>query len=248
MRRKLAAGNWKMNVSPEGLAMIDALAVAHGNAACEILLCPPTTLLPLAATRAADTPVSIGGQTCHPAEKGAHTGDVSAEMLRDAGAAYVIVGHSERRAAYGETDGTVRAQAEAAHRAGLTAIICLGESLEEREAGKALDVIRTQLGGSLPQKATGTSVVIAYEPIWAIGTGKIPTMDEIAEVHAQLRADVVRHLGDDGQNVRLLYGGSVKPDNAADIFGTPDVDGALVGGASLKTEDFSPIIAALDQS
>lgn len=248
MRRKLAAGNWKMNGTIESLEMIGTLAATYKDGDCDILICPPATLLSAAATWVRNTAVAVGGQTCHSAESGAHTGDVSAEMLRAAGADYVIVGHSERRAAHGETSEMVKAQAEAADRAALTAIICLGESLEQRESGEALAVIREQLKASVPDDAAGASVVVAYEPIWAIGTGKIPTMDEIAEVHTQLRADLEGRFGPEGGQIRLLYGGSVKPDNAAAIFAIPDVDGALVGGASLTFDDFSPIVTALNHS
>ena len=248
MRRKLAAGNWKMNGTIEALDMIEDLSAAHADASCDILLCPPATLLASAAARAGTGPVAVGGQDCHTAAKGAHTGDVSAGMLAEAGATYVIVGHSERRETYGETDVAVCAKAKAAQEVDLTAIVCLGETLTQREAGETLAVIAKQLKDSVPQGSTGATLVVAYEPIWAIGTGKIPTMDEIAEVHALLRGDLTSLLGPEGQNVRLLYGGSVKPDNAAAIFALPDVDGALVGGASLKTEDFSPIVTALKQS
>lgn len=248
MQRKLAAGNWKMNGSFAGLKMIDALAAAHGGAACDILLCPPAHLIHPAAQRAEGSPIQIGAQNCHAAEKGAHTGDISAAMLREAGASAVIVGHSERREAYGETDAAVQAKAQAAQAAGLIAIVCLGETLEQRGAGEALPVIRSQLAGSLPETSDAGTLVVAYEPIWAIGTGKIPTMDEIAEVHALLRADLTALLGAPGQQVRLLYGGSVKPGNAAEIFALPNVDGALVGGASLTAADFSPIVTALSES
>ncbi len=248
MRRKLAAGNWKMNGTIEALDMIEDLSAAHADASCDILLCPPATLLAPAAARAGTGPVAVGGQDCHAAAKGAHTGDVSAGMLAEAGATYVIVGHSERRETYGETDVAVCAKAKAAQEIGLSAIVCLGETLTQREAGETLAVIAKQLKDSVPQGSTGATLVVAYEPIWAIGTGKIPTMEEIAEVHALLRGDLTGLLGPEGQNVRLLYGGSVKPDNAAAIFALPDVDGALVGGASLKTEDFSPIVTALKQS
>lgn len=248
MRRKLAAGNWKMNGTIEALDMIEDLSAAHADASCDILLCPPATLLAPAAARAGTGPVAVGGQDCHAAAKGAHTGDVSAGMLAEAGATYVIVGHSERRETYGETDVAVCAKAKAAQEIGLSAIVCLGETLTQREAGETLAVIAKQLKDSVPQGSTGATLVVAYEPIWAIGTGKIPTMEEIAEVHALLRGDLTSLLGPEGQNVRLLYGGSVKPDNAAAIFALPDVDGALVGGASLKTEDFSPIVTALKQS
>lgn len=248
MPRKLAAGNWKMNGSPEALAMIDALSEAHDGINVGILICPPAHLLAAARAQAQNGPVKIGAQNCHSAPSGAHTGDISAKMLADVGAEAVIVGHSERREAYGETDADVRAKAEAAQGAGLTAIVCLGESLDQREAGEALPVIRSQLAGSVPPDSSAENLVVAYEPIWAIGTGKIPTMDQIAEVHACLRADLVKSLGAAGNDVPLLYGGSVKAANAAEIFALPDVDGALVGGASLTAEDFSPIITALNQS
>ncbi len=248
MRRKLAAGNWKMNGSIAALEMIDQLSQAHGDAGCEILLCPPAPFLIPAREKASSGPVAIGAQTCHAATAGAHTGDISASMIAETGATHVIVGHSERRESYGETDAEVQAKAKAGQNAGLVAIVCLGESLEQREAGEALPVIKAQLKGSVPAGSTGADLVVAYEPIWAIGTGKIPTMAEIAQVHATLRADLKDLLGDAGNDVRLLYGGSVKPGNAADIFALPDVDGALVGGASLKAADFSPIIQALDAS
>ncbi|MEP1611114.1 MAG: triose-phosphate isomerase [Roseobacter sp.] len=248
MQRKLAAGNWKMNGSCDALEMIDALAAAHPDASCDILLCPPATLLFPATGKASNTPVKIGAQTCHPAEKGAHTGDISATMVHETGAAYVIAGHSERREAYGQTDADVQAIALAAQTAGMIAIVCLGETLEQRETGQALDVIRQQLKGSVPGASTAETLVVAYEPIWAIGTGKIPTMSEIAEVHAVLRQDLNGLLGDEGARISLLYGGSVKPNNAAEIFALPDVNGALVGGASLSAKDFSPIITALDES
>lgn len=245
MRRKMAAGNWKMNGVQEDLAMMTALAANRSDPNCDIVLCPPATLLAAAVTACAGTSVAIGAQHCHAAAKGAHTGDVSAPMVRDAGATHVIVGHSERRDAYGETDADVAACARAAQGAGLIPIICLGESEAQREAGEALAVIAAQLAGSVPGDSTAETLVIAYEPIWAIGTGKIPTMDQIAEVHALLRQDLKSLLGATGADVRLLYGGSVKPGNAAEIFAVPDVDGALVGGASLKVEDFAPIITAL---
>ncbi|MGC3937001.1 triose-phosphate isomerase [Roseobacter sp. EG26] len=248
MRRKLAAGNWKMNGSQESLAMLDALGTEHAQSPCDIAICVPAPLLIPAATRAAGGPVGVGAQDCHAEPKGAHTGDIAANMIVDAGASCVIVGHSERRETYNETDAQVCDKAAAAQAEGLIAIVCIGESLQQRESGNALPVIRAQLENSVPDGSTGANLVVAYEPIWAIGTGKIPTLDEIAEVHAALRADLVARFGDDGNAIRLLYGGSVKPGNAAEIFATADVDGALVGGASLKVEDFSPIISALAAS
>jgi triosephosphate isomerase len=246
MRRKLAAGNWKMNGTGESLAEVDRLIADHPSPAVDIVLCPPATLLSRIAGRTGRSPIALGGQDCHPAASGAHTGDTSVAMLADAGASHVIVGHSERRADHGETDALVRAKAEAVLGGGLTAIVCIGETLAEREAGRTLAVVATQLAGSVPDAATGRNTVIAYEPVWAIGTGKVATPPEIAEVHAFIRAELVRRFGAEGEAFRLLYGGSVKASNAAEIFAVPDVDGALVGGASLKAADFSPIVAALE--
>ncbi len=247
MRRKLAAGNWKMNGTGAALAELEALAAAHPDPACDIVICPPATLIHRAATATRDSAIAIGGQDCHAQPSGAHTGDISAEMLRDAGATHVILGHSERRADHGESDEDVRAKARQAIDTGLTAIICVGESLAEREAANTLDIIGGQLAGSVPDLVTGDTLVIAYEPIWAIGTGLTPSTDQIGEVHAFIRARLERRFGAGvGRSVRLLYGGSVKPSNAAEIFAVPNVDGALVGGASLKAADFSPIIAALE--
>lgn len=248
MRRKMAAGNWKMNGIQDDLDMLETLSRAHAHDVCDIVICPPSQLLAAAASRTENGPIKIGAQNCHSAAKGAFTGDISAAMIADTGAAYVIAGHSERREGYGETDVQVCDKATAAQANGLTAIVCIGESLEQRENGNALPVIRAQLAGSVPEASTGENLVVAYEPIWAIGTGKIPTLEQIAQVHAALRADLIARFGADGAAIRLLYGGSVKPGNAAEIFGIDDVDGALVGGASLKAEDFSPIIAALAAS
>ncbi len=245
MPRKLAAGNWKMNGTGESLSEADALKAAWSDAGCDVLICPPATLLSRLSDRFAGTPIATGGQDCHAAASGAHTGDISAAMIADAGGSHVIVGHSERRADHGETDADVRAKAEAAMSAGLIAIVCVGETLDEREAGQTIDVVSGQLAGSVPDGATGANTVIAYEPVWAIGTGKVPTLDEIAEVHSDIRARLIARFGDDGANFRVLYGGSVKPSNASEIFGVPNVDGALVGGASLKAADFGGIIAAL---
>ncbi len=246
MRRKLAAGNWKMNGMADSLAEITALIAAHPDPDVDLLICPPATLL----ARMADMrgPLHIGGQDCHAAGSGAHTGDISAAMLVDAGASHVILGHSERRADHGETDAQVLAKADAAHRAMLTAVICIGETLAQREAGQTLDVIGAQLAGSVPVGASAANTVIAYEPVWAIGTGKVATLDQIGEVHGFIREALAERFGTEGHAMRILYGGSVKPGNAAEIFGVPDVDGALVGGASLKAADFSPIIAALEQA
>ena len=249
MRRKLAAGNWKMNGTSAALAELAELARRHPDAAVDILVCPPATLIDRAVRVVPDSAIAIGGQDCHASDAGAHTGDVSAAMLTDAGARYAIVGHSERRQDHGESNVDVRAKAEAAMRAGLTAIVCLGESLAQREAGETLDVIAAQLNGSVPDGATEETLVIAYEPIWAIGTGRVPTISQIAEVHDFIRSELLQRFGPDvGQTIRLLYGGSVKPENAGEIFAVADVDGALVGGASLKAADFSPIITALEAS
>jgi triosephosphate isomerase (TIM) len=249
MRRKLAAGNWKMNGMAAALDELSALATAHASPAADILICPPATLIDRAVQTTVDTALQIGGQDCHTDAKGAHTGDISAAMLKDAGASFAIVGHSERRQDHNEGNETVRAKAGIAMETGLTAIVCLGESLTEREASNTLDIIGGQLSGSVPDEATGHNLVIAYEPIWAIGTGLVPSLSQIGEVHDFIRARLERRFGPGvGRSVRILYGGSVNPGNAADIFGVPNVDGALVGGASLKSADFSAIITALEAS
>lgn len=243
--QKLAAGNWKMNGLADALGEVEALAAAHPSAGCEILICPPSTLLSRMSEATAGTTIKTGGQDCHANTSGAHTGDISAEMIADAGGSFVIVGHSERRTDHGETDREIQAKAEAAWRAGLTAIICVGETLEQREAGQTLEIVGGQLRESVPDGATASNTVIAYEPVWAIGTGKVPTLEEIAEVHDDIRARLSERFGDDANGMRLLYGGSVKPSNASDIFAVSNVDGALVGGASLKAADFGGIISAL---
>jgi len=243
--RKLAAGNWKMNGTAASLAEVQALIAAQPAPACEMLLCPPATLISAMATAARGSALMVGAQDCHAKPSGAHTGDLSAPMLADAGASHVILGHSERRADHGETDAQVRAKAEAAQAAGLVAIVCVGETEAQRDAGETLAVIGAQIDGSVPTTSTAANLVIAYEPVWAIGTGRTPTLSQIAEVHAFLRARLADHVGAQAAQVRLLYGGSVKPSNAAEIFALPDVDGALVGGASLKAADFAPIVAAL---
>ncbi len=243
--RKLAAGNWKMNGTAGSVVELQALIAAHPMPGCEMLICPPATLVQQMASVARGSALRIGGQDCHPKPSGAHTGDVSAPMLRDAGASHVIVGHSERRADHGETDALVRAKAEAALAAGLVAVVCIGETEGERDAGRTLAVVGSQLDGSLPAGATAANLVVAYEPVWAIGTGRTPTLAEIAEVHEFLRNRLQALIGAEARGVRLLYGGSVKPSNAAEIFAVPQVDGALVGGASLKAADFGAIVAAL---
>ena len=243
--KKLAAGNWKMNGTTAALEEMRALLAAHPAPTCEMLLCPPATLIAQAAYHTKGKALHIGGQDCHAKVSGAHTGDISAAMLKDAGASHVILGHSERRADHGETNALIKAKAEAALAADLIAIVCLGETEAQRDAGETLALCGNQLHGSIPAGATAANVVIAYEPVWAIGTGRTPTLDQIAEVHAFLRAELLKALGEDGHGVRILYGGSVKPSNAAEIFAVQDVDGALVGGASLKAADFGAIVAAL---
>lgn len=243
MRRKLAAGNWKMNGTAADLSEVTALATSFPAPAVDILICPPATLLSRMA--AAPGPIAFGGQDCHANPKGAHTGDISAAMLRDAGATHVILGHSERRTDHAETDAMVTAKALAARAAGLAAIICVGETEAQRRANETLAIVGAQLAGSVPDGATAADTVIAYEPVWAIGTGLVPTTDQIAEVHAFIRQTLETRFGAEGTGIRILYGGSVKPTNAAEIFAVGDVDGALVGGASLKAADFAPIIAAL---
>lgn len=243
--KKLAAGNWKMNGLAAALSEVAALTAAHPAPGCEMLLCPPATVLAQMAGAAKGSALAVGGQDCHHDGAGAHTGDISAAMLKDAGATYVILGHSERRTDHGETDALIKAKAQAALSAGLIAVVCIGETEAQRDAGQTLDVIGTQLDGSVPQGATAAKLVVAYEPVWAIGTGRTPTIAQIAEVHSFLRARLTARIGAEAAGVRLLYGGSVKPSNATEIFAVPDVDGALVGGASLKAADFGAIVAAL---
>jgi triosephosphate isomerase (TIM) len=243
--RPLVAGNWKMN----GLAasLDEAKKIAAGVSAAvnaDVMICPPSTLLAALASAAKGSRLAVGAQDCHASVSGAHTGDISAEMLSDAGATAVIVGHSERRADHGETDAMVKAKAEAAHRAGLTAIVCVGETSGQRKADATLTIVVGQLDHSLPSGATAANTVIAYEPVWAIGTGLVPTAANIAEVHAALRAALVARLGAEGAGMRILYGGSVKPSNAKELMSVPNVNGALVGGASLKAVDFVGIVAA----
>ena len=240
--KKFVAGNWKMHGVWADLSEIQAIAAASRDyPTVDVALCVPAILVERAARAVPD--FAIGGQDVHHAEKGAHTGCTSAQMLVDAGAALTIVGHSERRDAQRESDGDVKAKAEAALSSGLSVILCIGESDQVREAGDAVTTVSAQLDASLPKGDT-SALIIAYEPIWAIGTGKIPTMEDIAEMHAALRRRLVAAYGDRGRQVRILYGGSVKASNAREIFSIADVDGALVGGASLKAADFVPIIAA----
>jgi triosephosphate isomerase len=244
--RMLFAGNWKMNGLRASLAEIRALrrALADEPIRGDVLVCPPFTLVAEAAKAVEGSPISVGGQDCHASVSGAFTGDVSAEMLRDAGATAVIVGHSERRQYHGETDAIVAAKVHAARRAGLTAILCVGESDAEREAGRALKTVTAQLEGSLPADIAASDVAIAYEPVWAIGTGKTPKPADIEEMHDAIRLLLTKRFGVGAASTRILYGGSVKPENARDILKVANVDGSLVGGASLKTADFLAIIRA----
>lgn len=243
---KLIAGNWKMNGLGSSLAEAEALRadLEARPAACRVALCPPSTLVERMAAVLRGGPVEVGGQDCRAERSGAYTGDVSAEMLNDAGATLVIVGHSERRQGYGETDAAVAAKAAAALEAGLAPIICVGETLGEREAGRAVEVVRGQVLNSLPLAAGGREFAVAYEPVWAIGTGLTPTLEQIEEVHRAVRAAMIERLGLAAAAAPILYGGSVKPDNARAILAVPEVGGALVGGASLKAADFLTIVRA----
>ena len=243
--RPLIAGNWKMHGLAAQLGEIDAIAASARAAPpfADILICLPATLI-ARAVQTAGGRIAIGGEDCSVEIAGAFTGDISAEMLKDAGAAAVIVGHSERRRHHGETDAIVAAKAKAARRAGLLAIICIGETKSQRLDGKALSVCGDQIGGSVPDGMTASAVTIGYEPLWAIGSGHMPTSEEIAEMHAHIRQCLAVHLGTEGKEVRILYGGSVKPANARDILTLPEVGGALVGGASLKAADFEGIFRA----
>ena len=240
--KKLAAGNWKMNGTRASLAEVAALLAAHPAPACEMLLCPPATLIAQMADAARGSALLVGAQDCHAKPQGAHTGDISVAMLKDACATHVILGHSERRTDRGETDELVRAKAEAAVDAGLVAIVCIGETEAEHDAGKTLAVIGSQIDGSIPGGATAANLVVAYEPVWAIGTGLTASTAEVAEAHAHIRADIGKIMGTEGAKTRILYGGSVKPSNAAELMGAANVNGALVGGASLKAADFIGII------
>ena len=245
--RPLVAGNWKMNGTSAALAELALIGKGFMNgldAETDSAICVPATLLARAAEVLGGTPVRPGGEDCHAGVSGAHTGDISAEMLKDAGAHYVIVGHSERRTDHGETDATVHAKAAAAWRAGLVAIICVGETRAERDAGQALAVLSRQVAGSVPAASRHETTVIAYEPVWAIGTGLTPTVDDVASAHAHIRAELTKIVGAEAGNMRILYGGSVKASNAAELLAVANVDGALVGGASLKAADFLPIAEA----
>jgi triosephosphate isomerase len=244
--RPLIAGNWKMNGLKAALAEFDAMLAGSAAVAAkaDLLVCPPATLISDFAEKARGSKtLSVGAQDCQPEKAGAHTGDISAEMLADAGARAIIVGHSERRTDHGETDALVRKKAEAVWRAGLVAIVCIGETRQQRDAGETLGICRGQLDLSLPEGSTAANLIVAYEPIWAIGTGLTPTAQDVAEVHQAIREVLVARFGGEGERMRILYGGSVKPSNAAELMAVANVNGALVGGASLKAADFLAIAA-----
>ena len=241
--RPLIAGNWKMNGLKAGMAEFEAMVAGAPSVAAnaDLLVCPPATLVAAFAEKARGTAVAVGAQDCHPKPSGAHTGDISAEMLADAGAKAIIVGHSERRADHGESDQLVRQKTEAVWRAGLVAVVCIGESEEQRNAGQTLDILRGQLSLSLPDASTANNLVVAYEPIWAIGTGRTPTAADVEQIHKFIRDLLTERFKGEGSKMRILYGGSVKPSNAAELMAIANVDGALVGGASLKAADFLAI-------
>jgi triosephosphate isomerase len=244
--RPLIAGNWKMNGLKASMSEFEAMLEGAPKVAgkADLLVCPPATLVASFADKARGSrAIAIGAQDCHPKASGAHTGDLSAEMLADAGATAIIVGHSERRADHGESDALVRQKAEAAWRAGLVAVVCIGETQPHRDAGQTLHICGGQLGGSLPEGATAANLVVAYEPVWAIGTGLTPTAEDIKQVHQFIRDNLSTRFKDEGAKIRILYGGSVKPSNAAELMAVPNVNGALVGGASLKAADFLAIAA-----
>lgn len=241
--RPLVAGNWKMNGTSASLDELRSIAQGF-DVATDALVCMPATLLSRASDVLRGSPVASGGEDCHADESGAHTGDISAEMLKDAGASFVIVGHSERRVDHGESDEVVNDKARAAWRAGLTAIVCVGETREQRDAGETLAVLSRQIAGSVPEGALADNTVIAYEPVWAIGTGLTPTVKDVTDAHAHLRAELSKKAGGEAGRMRILYGGSVKPANAVELLGLPNVDGALVGGASLEAVDFLGIAEA----
>ena len=242
--RPLIAGNWKMNGLKASMVELEAMLAGAGKVAAraDLLVCPPATLIAGFAERARDSKnLAIGAQDCHPKASGANTGDISAEMLADAGASAIIVGHSERRADHGESDALVRQKAEAAWRAGLTAIVCIGETQHQRDAGQTLDICRGQLGGSVPERSRAENLVVAYEPVWAIGTGLTPTAGDIEQIHGFIRELLTARFNAEGATMRILYGGSVKPSNAAELMAVANVNGALIGGASLKASDFLAI-------
>jgi triosephosphate isomerase len=248
--RTLIAGNWKMNMlAGEGAALAGAVAAGSDGLACELLVCPPATILRTVVEAVAGSAVAVGAQDCHEAESGAYTGDISAAMVSDTGAGYVILGHSERRHGLGESSARIREKTAAAHAQGLVAIVCIGETEAERDAGQTLDVLSAQIDGSLPAgdggfAVSGADTVIAYEPVWAIGTGRTPTIAEVAEAHAHIRAHLAAGMNGDAGAVRLLYGGSMKPENAGDLLSVADVNGGLIGGASLAADSFLEIARA----
>jgi len=249
MIKPLVAGNWKMNGIAHSATQIITLndEIANQSANCDVLICPPATLIMAFSNILKDSPIMLGGQDCHKNETGAHTGDLAPEMLNDAGAQYVIVGHSERRMDHKERDQDVREKAKAGWRAGLKVILCVGELIGERRAELTLNVIERQLKNSIPEGATPDNLIIAYEPVWAIGTGLTPTTSDVEQVHHFIRNELISSLGEEkGNNINILYGGSVKPDNAKELMSVPNVNGALVGGASLKAQDFARIIAAYE--
>jgi triosephosphate isomerase (TIM) len=244
--RPLIAGNWKMNGLKASWSEFEAMRAGAPEVAAkaDLLVCPPATLIAAFAEKSAGSKsLAVGAQDCHPKASGAHTGDISAEMLRDAGASAIIVGHSERRADHGESDVLVRQKAEAVWRAGLTAIVCIGETQTQRDAGQTLDICRGQLNLSLPDGARAANLVVAYEPVWAIGTGLTPTVADVEQIHGFIRDILIARFNDEGARIRILYGGSVKPSNAAELMAVANVNGALVGGASLKAADFLAIAA-----
>jgi triosephosphate isomerase (TIM) len=246
--RPLVAGNWKMNGTAASLGevtkLVAGLGAGLGTVPCDVLIAPPATLVHRLSQISGGGKLAVGGQDCHAKASGAHTGDTSAEMLRDSGASAVIVGHSERRADHSESDATVRAKAEAVHRAGMTAIVCVGETIDQRKAGQTLAIVLSQIAGSMPASSSAANTVVAYEPVWAIGTGLTPTAADVAEVHKAIRDALTKAFGSEGTTMRILYGGSVKPSNAKELMSVANVNGALVGGASLKADDFLGIIEA----
>ncbi len=246
MIRPLIAGNWKMNGVTASLQVAKDIAAGLSGYAdgADCLICPPATLLAAMSDNTRGTRLATGAQDCHAKVSGAHTGDVSAQMIADVGGTYVIIGHSERRADHGETSEAVAAKAEAAFEAGVTPIICVGETLEERESNRTIEVVSQQLAGSIPESATGKSFVIAYEPVWAIGTGHVATVAQVENVHGRIRDILSERFGGQGNDTPILYGGSMKPDNAAELLRVPNVNGGLIGGASLKADDFLSIYAA----
>ena len=250
--KKLIAGNWKMNMlSADGTALARDIAAGAGDVGCDLLLCPPATLVSRISETVNDSGVAVGAQDCHEAESGAFTGDISASMVRDAGASHVILGHSERRHGLGETDERICAKVKAAHGAGLVAILCIGETETERDSGQTLDVLAGQLDVSIPMGGRGFAIngantVIAYEPVWAIGTGRTPTSEEVLAAHAHIRAHLEGGMGNEAASVRILYGGSMKPENGEELLAIANVDGGLIGGASLSADSFLAIAGAAE--